>query len=237
MRWLKSLIDWLGRWQVVQSVAAFVKPFVWPWLLAMLTGLTGYFGGQPWMWVLMASALAFMGTIVGIFYAGIYRDRNSPVNKVLYMGTQVNYDLTPLPRKSRRAQATGAAPARTIDKIQIGVALHNSARFPIEVTLHTAETEMEGERPPRTMFPKQPSIVLPSNTVFIMDDPIDMDGHPCEKLEGHMALTVKYGIPGKEKHELQFNGRVEALMRPEGFIPQVYTHWDSELVSLPTRSG
>jgi hypothetical protein len=115
------------------------------------------------------------------------------------------------------------------------VALHNSARFPVSVILVSAETEIEEEKPPRGTFPRTPTIILPGNTVFVMDDPIDMKGHPCEKLEGHMDLHIKYGLPGKEKLELHFAGRVDALMRPEGFLNQVYTHWDSDLVSLPTR--
>jgi hypothetical protein len=84
--------------------------------------------------------------------------------------------------------------------------------------------------------PKQPTVILPGSTVFVTDDAIDMDGHPCEKLEGHMDLTIKYGRPGKEKYTLHFAGRVEAMMAQEGFVNQVYTHWDSELINLPTRA-
>jgi hypothetical protein len=233
---IRSFIDAIGRWQIVQSLVVFIKPFVWPWILALLTAGAGYWGHQPLMWVLMASALAFMGTIVGIFFAGTYRDRITPANKILYLGTQVNYDLVALTRHGRRAQTTGAIPARTLSKTQIGVVLQNSAGFPIEAHMESAETMMEGLAPPRSMFPKQPVVILPGNSMMFLDDPIDMDGHVCEKLEGHMKISVKYGLPGRRKFELHFNGRVEALMRPEGFIQGTYTHWDSELTSLPTRN-
>lgn len=235
MGWLKGILDWLGRWQIAQAGWLFAKPFLLPLVLTMVAGGAGYLGHLPLMWIVMAAALTFMGVMVGIFFAGAYRDRNTPVNKILYMGTQVNYELTSLPRKAKRAQATGLTPARTLDKTQIGVSLHNSARFPLSIILVRGETEMEGEKPPRSMFPKQATRILPGNTMFVMDDAIEMDGHPCEKLEGHMDLTIKYGFHGKEKFELHFAGRVEAVMRPEGFLQGIITHWDSELVSLPTR--
>lgn len=233
-KWFKNILDWVGRWQVLQQLLALIKPFVWPWIFAVLTAAAGYVGHQPLMWILMASGLAFMGVSVGVFFADTYRQRKTPVNKLLYAGTQVNYDLKDLPRSARRAAATGAVQARTLDKIQIGVSLHNSGPFPISAILENAETEMEGMKPGRSLFPRQPTIIGPANTYLIMDDPIPMDGHICEKLEGKMDLVVRYGLPGKENNVLRFKGRVEALMRPDGFLNGTYTHWDSDQ-SLPTR--
>jgi hypothetical protein len=231
---IRSFIDWIGRAQVVQSILTFIKPFVWPWLVAMVTGAAGYWGHQPLMWIVMAAALTFMGTVVGVFFADAFRDRKSPLNKILYTGTAVNYDLKAMPRQSRRAAATGILQARILDKMQVGVFMHNSAPFPISAILEDAETEMEGLQPPRSLFPRAATVIVPGNTVLIMDDPIDMDGHICEKMEGRMNMKIKYGYPGKEKFTMQFKGRVEALMRPEGFLQGTYTHWDSDQ-SLPTK--
>lgn len=230
----KRFIDFIGRVQVVQSILAFLKPFVWPWVAAVLTGTVGYFGNQPLMWVLMASALSFMGVSVGFWFIDNYRQRKSPVNKFLYAGTAFNYDLKPMARQARRAAATGAIQARLLDKAQIGVYMQNSAPFPISAFLETAETEIEGIKPPRSLFPRQSVTILPGNTVLMADDAIEMDSHVCEKLEGRMDLKIKYGMPDDEKHELRFRGRVEALMRPEGFLQGTYTHWDPDQ-TLPTK--
>ena len=149
----------------------------------------------------MASALAFMGVGVGIFFAVELADRKSPLNKLLYAGTAVNYDLKPMARQARRAAATGAIQARLLDKTQLGVYMHNSAPFPISVILENCETGMEGMKPPRSLFPRKPtSLIVPGNSVLIADDPIDMDSHICEKLEGFMDMKLRYGLPGKEKH-------------------------------------
>lgn len=232
---LKQFIDFIGRIQVVQSIIGFIKPFIWPWVYAMLIGAAGYYTHFPLVWVLMATAMAFAGVAVGIVYADAYRDRHSPLNKIRYAGTITNYDLTPLNRKGRQASKAGAPPIRTLAKTQIGVALFNSAHFPISVILENAKTEMEELEPPRSEYPRPPVLIVPGNSVFVMDDPIDMEGHPCEKLEGRMNLKIRYGLPGKEKYELNFAGRVEALMRPEGFLSGNYTHWDAAQAGLPVR--
>jgi hypothetical protein len=211
-----------------------VKPFVWPWIAAVLIGAAGYYGHQPIMWVLMAVALGFMGVSVGFFFVDSYRQRKSPLNKFLYAGTVFNYDLKPMARQARRAAATGVVQARLLDKAQVGVFMHNSAPFPISANVEFADTEIEGIKPPRSLFPRQSVTILPGNTVIMADDPIPMDGHPCEKLEGRMNLTIKYGFAGKQKYELHFRGRVEAMMRPEGFLQGTYTHWDPEQ-TLPTN--
>lgn len=231
---IKDVLDWIGRWQVVQGIVTLLKPFVWPGIAAMLAGAAGYVGHQPVMWIVMASALSFMGVGVGVFFGDTYRDRKSPRNKLLYTGTAFNYDLKPMERRARRAAATGAIQARLLDKTQIGVFMHNSAPFPISAILESAETEVEGMKPPRSLFPRAPVTITPGNTVIIADDPIPMDGHICEKLEGHMSITIRYGLPARENLTLRFRGRVEALMRPEGFLQGIYTHWDAEQ-TLPTK--
>ena len=205
-------------------------------MLAVTAGGAGWIGHMPLMWIIMAAALTFMGTMVGIFFSGTYRDRISPEHKVLYQGTHVGVDLTELPRKARRAQATGAVPARTIEKIQIGIYLQNAARFPISVLLENAETEVEEETPPRSMFPKRPTIIVPGNTVFVVDDAIPMHGHVCERLEGRMKLKLLYGMPGREKYSLYFAARLDIVMYPNGVMQQVLTNWDSPNTSLPTRA-
>jgi hypothetical protein len=235
MRWINGILDWIGRWQVAQSIWLFAKPFLLPSMLAAAAGGAGWFGHLPLMWIIMAAALTFMGSMVGIFFGGTYRDRITAEHKVRYLGTHVGFDLNELPRKARRAQATGAVPARTLSKVQVGVVLHNSARFPISVILEHAETEVEGELPPRSMFPRKPTLIVPGNTVFVMDDAILMHDHACEKLDGHMDMRIRYGFPGREKHHLQFAARLDILMRPDGVMQQIFTNWDSPDVSLPTN--
>ena len=236
MGWFRAILDWIGRWQIAQSLWLFAKPILLPVVLAAAAGGAGFAGHLPLMWIIMATALTFMGAMVGIFFGGTYRDRTTAEHKVLYQGTHVGCDLTELPRKARRAQATGLTPARTIEKIQVGVYLMNAARFPISVILQDAETEIEGETPPRTMFPRPPTVIVPGNTVFVVDDAIPMHGHVCEKLDGRMKLALRYGLPGKEKYLMHFSAKLDLVMRPDGVMQQIMTNWDSLTTSLPTKA-
>lgn len=227
------LVDWIGRFQMVQAFAA----AKWPAGLAMLIFGVGVAQGQPYMWILMATSLGFMGIAVGFVYVNAWREKNSPLNKIHYSGTLVNYDLVP-PNTAqallKKSTKQNIAHTRKLDKTQVGVALQNYAAFPISIILASAETKMEGKKPPRpeTPYPRPPVMLLPGNTVMMMDDPIAMEGLECQKLEGEMKLKIKYGFLGKEIYELNFAGRVEAMMRPEGFITGTYTHWESAQIGI-----
>jgi hypothetical protein len=228
---ITSALDWIGRYQVVQSLLA-VK---WPAGLALLAAMSGYVGHAPLMWIVMATAMTFMAGIVAIFFSNQYSQNRTPAHKLRYNGTLTNCSVMPLNRKSKRAAQsvtgdTQSVVQRHIDKIQIGVSLFNSAPFPIFVHIEHAETEMESKTPPRTKYPKDSVEILPGNVVFMTDQPISMDGHPCERIEGKMDIIVKYGRKNDEKYELRFKGKVEALIRPDGFLQGNYTHWDSQQI-------
>ena len=118
----------------------------------------------------MAVALTFMAVITGMFFLRYYAAMITPTHKILYAGTVVNFELHPLNRLSRRASAATNKPIhRALDKMQVGVALQNSASFPISVLLAEANTEMDGRKPPRSLFPKKPVLVFQGNVVTITD--------------------------------------------------------------------
>jgi len=94
----------------------------------------------------------------------------------------------------------------------------------MSIFVESAETEIEGDRPPRGKFPKPPIIVQPGTTVWIHDDPIEMDNAVCDNMDGAMDIKVKYGLPGKERFEIRHKGAVEIFMEPYGLLKQVYFH-------------
>jgi hypothetical protein len=238
MGWFKSVLDWIGRFQVIQSVFGFLKPIIWPFGLAAMTGGAGILNHQPIMWVIMASALVFMAIVVSLYFGASYSIAKTPNNKLRYIGTLVMHDLTPENRLTRRAKSANNSAilttVRAINKVQIGVQLHNIANFPISVYLKSAETTMQGKAPPRSIFPKPSVTIVPGNAVILVDDPIDVGGLACGKIEGSMDIAVKYGLPGKEIYELRFKGKVDALFLSNGFLQSITTQWDSNLPQLPS---
>lgn len=226
-------MDWIGRWQTVQSIVTFLKPTFGPFVVAALAAITGIAGHEPWMWIIMATSLTFMATIAAMLFAKYYSFMRSPAHKLRYMGTTYTQDLHPLNRQGRRtSDTTGRIVKRTIDKSQVGVQLHNSAHFPISAILVEADTEMDGNRPPRATFPKKPVTIFPGNVIMMMDDAIPMNQTPCERLEGRLYIKIKYGLQGNENNELIFKAKLEVLIREDGFVHGTYTHWDPQQSSV-----
>jgi hypothetical protein len=51
-----------------------------------------------------------------------------------------------------------------------------------------------------------------------MDDAMDLDDIACQKLNGEMDITVRYGLPGKERYDLKVRGPVQINMEHYGFV-------------------
>ena len=110
---------------------------------------------------------------------------------------------------------------RTLDKVQVGVEITNNAFFPISCFLESADTEIEGEKPPRSNFPKPAAICQPGASIRVLDDAIPMDEFPCQRLSGKMDMLIKYGTPGNETFELRIKGTLDVLMESYGQVNAV----------------
>ena len=209
-KWAKRVIEWLGLADTVGALlqAEFIRNLLVPTVLAVSAAIAGVLGSVPAMWIIMAGTITFMAAAQGMLRASEYLERKDPRNKIVWKGTRVGVDLEPTNapllgnRKQRRAQGAQAAPIvlganrmqvgvpRNIDKAQVGVEVTNTATFPISVILIRAETELGGEKPPRGTYPRKPSTIHPGGSARIVDDPIDMDGMRCQRLEGKMDFKI-----------------------------------------------
>jgi hypothetical protein len=214
---LRRVLEWIAHFETVHSIvqAEFFRTLFWPTLATLMTGAAGILGHIPLMWILMATILAFMGASVELLAASLYIERKNPQNKLTYLGTHLNRDLHPTPvpvfgnRRQRLAQkAQGqdkqtltdqqmmVGVRRTLDKAQIAVQVQNNATFPISVILESAETEIEGFKPPRGKFPKERTVIFPGNPpVFVSDDAIEMEEYESQRMAGKIDWVLKYGLP------------------------------------------
>jgi hypothetical protein len=240
-------LEWFGHWQTIQTIlqAEFVRTLLVPVVIAMATGAAGYLGGIPLMWIMLAVVLVFMGAAQGILSASTYLERKNPAYKLQLIKHLFNFDLVPISgpnRKHRRsAAAQGGAPAvpayRHFVRGQLGFEVWNRSSFPISVIVIAAESEIEGLKPPRAKFPKNPVVIQPGNTMWIHDDPIDLGNIDCENLDGIMDITVQYGLPGKEHFEMNQKGTVEIFVEPYGFYKGMYFHPTSNEGGTVPRSS
>jgi hypothetical protein len=171
----------------------------------------------------------------------------TPLNKLSVLHVQFAADLEEtemlfLPnfgnRQQRRSQKNLPAPTHTLsrnvvfpgvvrhlEKGQLGVVLRNNAPFPISCILHDAQTEVATLKPPRSIFPKNASILQPGAIFVISDDTIDMGKMPCSRLAGKMDMLIKYGHPGNEIFDLTIKGDVDISMESYGLVTQVGIAW------------
>ena len=225
---IKEFLEWLEH-------LALFREWIWPFVPAVIAALAGYFQSLPLMWIVMATTLTAMGTVVAAMAVIMYFERRNPLNKLQHT-IVFQVDLTPakrigvgLNRQQRRApkppevltlssnQIDPAVP-RTIDKAQLGVELTNISFYPISCFLEKAHTEIEGILPPRSDFPKPPYIFPPGGLVRLCDDIIDMEQYACGRLLGNINLDIKYGDSRKERFGIHVEGRVTISMDQSGLV-------------------
>jgi hypothetical protein len=216
---LRKLLEAVSHAETLGSIVhtEFVRTYLVPVVMAAMSGTAGIMGGVPFMWIIMASAVTFWAVAFALFVVDVLRERKSPQNKLTQRPVfQCDLNTATVPiagnRKQRLAQQAQRQPAqsisptqvhplvpRTLYRGQIGIELANNALFPISCILSSAETEITGQRPPRSIFPKQPAIIPPGGIFRFMDDPIELDDMPCQRLSGRINMLVKYGLPENER--------------------------------------
>jgi hypothetical protein len=178
IRFFKGLYDWyedLGRLEDISHSELF-KVYIWPFLVAVSALVSGLIGKEAVMWIIMAVCLSAMAIMHLITSAAALRDRLTPLNK-LTSQIFLQYDMNQVPvpllgnRQQRRSSgATSPGPSmlgpvqmqvgvkRLLEKAQLGVEISNNSHFPISCILTAAETDIGGAIPPRSQFPKCPSL-------------------------------------------------------------------------------
>jgi len=151
----KAFIEGLG---IVHSIhgmvtSEFVRTALLPTVSTVSTALAGYLGDAPVMWIIMASALTFMGVSVSLVAGFLLAAQNTPENKLTHQAVfQVDLNVVPAPlignRQQRRAVVATSKvrtmlssrelsphASRTMEKGQLGLELTNNGTFPISCFL------------------------------------------------------------------------------------------------------
>ena len=224
---LRRWLEWAGHVETIRAIFAgeVARTILWPFVVAGITMFSGIFGGLPWMWILMATAVAFAAIVHGLLRGSEYIERKNPGGKLRF--TQVAYgcDLVPIPQQNRQQRRAGQQPQfpqRFIDRVQLGIEVHNDASFPLSVIFAEAESEFEDVRPPRTNYPKAAITIPPKVTMRFMDERMAMNNFPYQpELAGKVSVKLLYGLPGKETFELSHESTIEMRMHPSGMITHV----------------
>lgn len=223
---LVQLLEWAGHFETIQTVihTEFVRTLLWPTVLSATAAAGGYFGGFPLMWVVMASALTFAGTVHGLLRGSEYIERKNPRGKLRFIQTHIGMDLVPLqnPNRVQRRQGAPMQP-RLIERMQLGMEVRNDASFPIWLFVEHAESEIEGNTPPRTAYPKGAACIPPGVTLSCTDERMSMNNFPCgKKIAASYTVRIKYGLEGNERFELEHAANLEIHTHQLGLVTQIH---------------
>jgi len=211
-----------AAWSIVTGT--FFKVYIWPLGSAVVTAAAGYLGHVPLMWILMAAAIVFACVTQSWLRISEIMERMEPRNKLAYVQTAVHIDFKGGPLFQAVGGSTGKP--RKIEKMQIGVELQNRSSSPMSIIVASAETEVEGQFPPRTNYPKPAVTILPGGIVRCLDVPIPMHDTSCRPLTAKLDLQIKYGLQGDEDEQLNFSAALEIFLLPNGTITQINTNWN-----------
>jgi len=100
------LFHGIGHAETIHTIAQaeFVRTLLFPTVTAVATGSAGVLGGIPIMWVIAATAVAFMGAAQGVLSASTYVERKNPAYKLQVLKTLFNYDLVPSCPEPKKSQ-------------------------------------------------------------------------------------------------------------------------------------
>jgi hypothetical protein len=243
---VKPILEWVSHYESVQAIlhTEFYKHWVAPLVSGVVTAWLGISEGVPLMWVAVGTSLVIAAVVQTRLRADEWRERRNPLNKIICIGVRVTPQLVPKPlplagNRSQRRASRGQQQMpivlasnqiaygieREIAKLQVTCDVKNNATFPVSIILHNAETEIDGEKPPRTKFPKEPSTMQPGEVAMVPDEAIDMDGASCQPLNGKMDMLIKYGMRGDERFELRLTADLQIAMDRFGFISAVLAAW------------
>jgi len=107
--------------------------------------------------------------------------------------------------------------------MQLGCEFINTATFPISIIVESVETEVELMTPPRTQYPKPATRVMPGVRIKIVDERIIMNNRTCSNLTGNIDMKLKYGLPVKERFDMELKGGVDINCNPNGVVTGIKT--------------
>lgn len=196
---------WADDLSSVQNIIALLST---PWIITMVTAISGIFGGQPLMWVVMASTVTFAAVSVALVYITNYVFMTTPTDKLEYVGPFVQLDLE---------WKDDDHPSH-IKTVQIGVNLLNSAQFPLKFRITSLRVTVDGRAADVSRLEGKCLHIGPKIGSASWPDAIRIADLSVMETKGLLEFEIEYGkTPDnmhyklKRKQEFDLVARVESL--------------------------
>lgn len=193
-----GVVKWIG-WQV----ASFCGPFV----IGIVTTWSGRLGdGSSWMWSIMAGALAFGGSAVGIYFALAIVARQRVNGRLELICPQAAIDIN-----------TGG--------ITLGVQLRNSAENTMEFEIVSVQTELGGIYSTNKPFSKTVFEIPAGGIGWFNDHSIQIQrGNTSSVWSGSVVAEIKYGHPRSRKYAMNIKCAVHIRFDANGNYEAIAWH-------------
>lgn len=176
---------------VLKAIAFYVATVAGPFVVAAATFAAGAIDNSvSWMWVFMATSVAFAGAVVGIlrFYELLQKTRiDGNLNCV---SPSIGMDLN---------EPNG---------IWLGVNLQSNGDVPIEFEVQSLRTRLQGKYPPNKPYELKKLTIPPRGFAFFNDHAINVDPPSSASVAGLIDMEIKYGRPGNLKYSLRIKRQV-----------------------------
>ena len=170
-----------------------------PFVVASMTAVAGSMQSIPWMWVLMATSVAFASVAVGVLRFHEVLGRLRVEGKL----------FCECPRIALEISNQG---------ICLGVALRSTADVPIEFEVEDMKTELMGVYPPKKAYPRKNFIVPPNGVAWFDDYEVQIGEQVSTTVTGVVEMQIRYGKPARLKHQLHIKKQVVIRFSDKGVI-------------------
>jgi len=187
----------------------------WPFILAALAIVAGYFQNVPWFYVVIGTAVTFAAAATGALRFSEMLARITAANKLYFGGFVPAMD----PIKDKK---TGLI--KSLDKIQLCLVLQNNAHFPISFVVEEYTTSFEGMINSKSKRDADGAIIPPGTPMWFRDCTIDLKNMPLDKanFEGHAKFKLRYGHAGREHHRIERDCTLMIVIDPKSGAAQIH---------------
>jgi hypothetical protein len=176
-----------------------------------MTLIAGYLSGDiPWMWIIMATSIAFASISGGLLWFDQLLDRWRVAEKLIFAGPFIGFDKTP--------------DKKSIENIQIGFVLENRATFPVSYTVKNIRTSADGTIPTTGSILSWGGVIQAGSSETFKDRTIHLKQAKAD-IDATMEFELTYGPHGREKHQMMRSISISVRYDPhDGRISFPWSH-------------
>ena len=171
----------------------------------MVTAVSGYLGGVPAMWIIVASAVVFAMSAHGLLRANELAHRMTVEGKLNYLNPFFAVEC----EWNQEGKPTHVA------KVNVGLTVANRAIFPIEFVITTITAVVNDRIADASKLEGRVASIAAGLGAVSHPDAIELGDLNTLDLKGRLDFEIKYGKAGNKKYTLKKKLEFELTVHPD----------------------